>query len=130
LIVIISKTALLKRMRGARISNKFNYIPRKDFQIYRKGELESVFVEVICDKGPNIILGCIYRHPSPGFGYFQHNLFWSFRGINTEKKQIIIMGDFNVDLLYTDTNLSSDTFLQNNIENCLQPLQTYSCNIT
>jgi len=73
---------------GARIyiSDKFNYLPRKDFQIYMKGELKSVFVEVIHEKGPNIILGCIYRHPNIDLDTF--NIIYSYllERINTEKK--------------------------------------------
>ena len=38
-----------------------------------------------------------------------------------EKKPIFLMGDFNVDLLKTDLNKESDTFLQHNLSFCLKP---------
>jgi len=40
------------------------------------------------------------------------------------------MGDFNVDLLNTETNLSSDTFLKHNLENSLKPFITRPTRIT
>jgi len=44
--------------------------------------------------------------------------------INSEKKQIILMGDFNIDLLNAETCPYSDAFLHNNLENCVKPFIT------
>ena len=40
------------------------YICRKDLQIYKPAELESTFIQPLSSSGKNIIVGCIYRHPS------------------------------------------------------------------
>ena len=46
------------------VSNKLNFKPRKDLEIYEKKELESCFVEIINKKSSNDIVGVIYRHPN------------------------------------------------------------------
>ena len=46
------------------INNTFNYTVRNDLRIYQKKEIESIFIEIINPKGKNVIVGCIYRHPS------------------------------------------------------------------
>jgi len=45
------------------ISEEFSYFPRNDLQLYKKGEMESTFAEIVNQKGPNILIGCLYRHP-------------------------------------------------------------------
>ena len=46
------------------ISDKLNFKPRKDLEIYAKKDLESCFVEIINKKTSNEIVGVIYRHPN------------------------------------------------------------------
>ena len=46
------------------IYGSLNYIVRNDLKLYKKRELESVFIEIINPKGKNVIVACIYRHPS------------------------------------------------------------------
>ena len=48
------------------IKQGINYELRKDLQIYKSKELESTFVEVLSPgmSKNNMIIGCIYCHPS------------------------------------------------------------------
>ena len=46
------------------ISKKYSYQPRSGLNIYKPGHLEPIFVEIILPKRLDIIIGCIYRHPS------------------------------------------------------------------
>ena len=46
------------------IDNSLNYTIKNDLTIYKKKELESIFIEVMNPKGKNLVIGCIYRHPS------------------------------------------------------------------
>ena len=45
------------------IRNNLSYKTRTDLNIYKSGELESKFIEIINHKKSNILVGCIYRHP-------------------------------------------------------------------
>ena len=51
------------------IKNGLNYKLRNDIQIYKSKQLESTFIEITQDK-ENIVVGCIYRHPSMELGEF------------------------------------------------------------
>ena len=46
------------------ISKRLSYHPRNDLNICTLGKLESVFIEIVCPKSSNIIVGCIYKNPS------------------------------------------------------------------
>ena len=45
------------------VKNNLNYISTKDFDIHKKNELESTFIEILTSSGKNIV-GCtgIHRH--------------------------------------------------------------------
>ena len=45
------------------IANHLSHKTRRDLNIYKKFELESIFVEIINPKKSNIIVDTIYRHP-------------------------------------------------------------------
>jgi len=108
---------------GVRIylSKKFSYLPRKDLEIYSKGELESVFVEILNVNKPNTLIGCIFRHPCTDIDKFDILYNDLLEKISHEKKQLTIMGDFNIDLLNVNTNPASERFLNLNLSNCLKP---------
>ena len=46
------------------INEKHSYKPRADLSVYKEKELESTFIEIVNPKRSNIIVGCLYRHPS------------------------------------------------------------------
>ena len=105
------------------ISNKFNYKIRKDLTMYKKKELESVFVEIINKKGKNSIIGCIYRHPSMHVSDFIDNYTNNlFEKLSYENKDIILMGNFNINLLNIDSDKDSEEFLEQITTNYLIPL--------
>ena len=49
---------------GFYIKNGYNYIPRNDLNLNSPSHFEAMFVEVILKDRKNLIVGCIYRHPS------------------------------------------------------------------
>eukprot|EP00111_Clytia_hemisphaerica_P016655 TCONS_00049377-protein len=84
------------------ISKKLLYKPRQDLSnsCYQSLSLESVFVEVILSNRPNILVGNIYRHPCMSIKTFNEEFLQPLlHKIKREKKQIILLGDFNIDLL-------------------------------
>ena len=89
-----------------------NFKPRPDLCIYEPKLIESSFIEII-DKGrSNHIIGVIYRHPTLGVDNFTDN---HMRPLVTKlykdnKKQIMIAGDFNVNLLNLSHSHSSEFF--------------------
>ena len=95
------------------ISKRLAYKRRNDLQLYKAGELESTFVEIINNNSNNTIVGCIYRHPSMSIKEFNDNFLETlFHNLSKEsKKKIYLIGDFNIDLLKVNTHNQTGSFL-------------------
>ena len=78
----------------------FDAYERKDLKI--QNELfQSVWTEIKNSNSKNIVCGCIYRHPKEQeeLEEFMSYLEPILKKLSDENKEIIICGDFNVDLL-------------------------------
>ena len=94
------------------IKKTLKYICRKDLQIYKAAELESTFLELLSSSRKNTIVGCIYRHPSMHSSEF-NSIYLNdlLEKLSHENKKVILMSDFNIDLLKYDTHGDSSDFL-------------------
>ena len=75
-------------------------------------------------KKKNLIIGCIYRHPSsdmPIDEFLDIYLEPTLLKISNENKICILAGDFNVDLLKIDTHSSSNKFYNSMLSNFFAP---------
>ena len=92
------------------INNKLKCKPRKDLNenLYKSGELESTFVEIINPRKKNFIVGCVYRHPSMDTNEF-NDFFLSpmLLKLSKENKTTFFMGDFNIDLMKINSDSST-----------------------
>ena len=62
-------------------------------------------------KQKNMIIGCIYKHPKQGTHDFTENYVLSLMGkLSREKKDTLIMGDFNIILLNYNNDKDITTF--------------------
>ena len=105
------------------INKRHSYKTRLDFAIYQPKKLESIFVEVVLPKKSNLIVGCIYKHPSMDICTLNdHYLNPLLDNLSKEaNKSIVLLGDFNTDLLNFDTSDHVSTFLDDLGSNSLQP---------
>ena len=46
------------------INKRLSYQLRNDLKLYYPGKTESTFIEIICSKSTNVIVGCICKHPT------------------------------------------------------------------
>ena len=75
-------------------------------------ELESTFVEVSLKNGKLIIIACIYKHPLMPITEFNKNLLLPLLNkVNLEKKELTLLGDFNIDLMNCDKNPNIEDFI-------------------
>ena len=102
------------------IKNDTLYKVRNDLKMYKSKNLESIFIEIINTNNKNIVVGCVYRHPGMDTNEFnEHYLSILNENLLEKNKEIILMGDFNINLLrYKDDHNSTD-FLD----------QIYSCSL-
>ena len=99
---------------GFYIKNGYDYIVRKDLNLNTPSHFEAMFVEVVLKDRKNLIVGCIYRHPSSDISindFTEKHLEPILYKISKEKKECVLMGDFNVDLLKSsDDNAAGKLF--------------------
>ena len=83
-----------------------NFERREDLDkiMYKPKELESVFVEIEVIGKKNQIYGCIYKHPCMDIDSFNEHLENLLVKLDHEKKTSYLMGDFNMDLLKTESD--------------------------
>ena len=81
--------------------------------IYFSKQLESVFIEVLMPNKQNQIIGTLYKHPSVNVSKFNHEYLRDIlTKIKNENKNIIVMGDFNVNLTNNNKNRGTYEFLE------------------
>ena len=94
------------------ISKEFNYKNRQDLNIDKDEMLESVLIEVLSKSNKNSIIGCIYKHPKLALTDFTQNFTQPLLDrFSFENKNIIILGDFNIDLLHQENDNQTKIFL-------------------
>ena len=99
--------------------------------MYEAGKLETVFLEILNEKKKNVIIGCIYRHPTMDIKTFNEKYFNNLMTkINNEKKACYLLGDFNIDLLQTESNIHTKDFFDILTANLFVPHITLPTRIT
>ena len=89
------------------------YKLRNDLEILKSKELEYIFIEIVNPKHKNVIVGCIYCHLCMEIKEF-NDRFMTYINENLLKwksKHIVLMGDFNADLLKYENDTHTTNFL-------------------
>ena len=109
---------------GLYIKDSIVFNKRDDLKFSSSGDFESSFVEIILPSKKNLIVGCIYRHPSSNISINQFNNDYIeplLEKITSENKPCALMGDFNINLLNSETDDGSNLFFNNLTSNCFTP---------
>ena len=87
------------------VKSNVNFTNRMDINFHCI-EYESIWIEIISDsnKFNNIILGVLYRHPQGRVKDFTEQFSELLHDISNSKKDIIIVGDLNIDSLKLESN--------------------------
>ena len=94
------------------IENSLRYKIRHDLTMYKSKEIESTFIEIIESKLKNKIFGCIYKHPKVPVSEFANDFLSPLlEKLNQEKKEIVLMGDFNVNILNCENDKDTSEFI-------------------
>lgn len=115
------------------ISDSFSFQPRPDFDqtMYQSKTLESVFVEVSRPKKSNLIVGTIYKHPTMSVEEFNSDFLSPFlHKIGVENKQLLLLGDFNINLLNVTKDKNVSSFVDILGSNLILPQVTIPTRIT
>ena len=85
------------------VNKSLDSLERNDINI-NTNEFESTWVEIKNKKSKNILTGCIYRHPHNNFKEFFQYLDETLSKLVKENKELYLCGDFNFDLIKTNTD--------------------------
>ena len=79
------------------VSKGLSYHLRNDLELYHSREIVPTFVEIVCSKSTNVILGCIYKHPTLQRNDFMNNCISPLLLKLQEESSTIIflLGNFN-----------------------------------
>ena len=79
---------------GFYLKDHIDYVERKDLDFNSVGDFESSFIEIKFPKEKNLVVGCIYRHPTSNIPIHEFNQCFIdplLHKINSENKQCILM---------------------------------------
>ena len=78
------------------------------------------------DKRLNTIIGCIYKHPKATVNEFTNDFMLPLlEKLSLEKKEIMLMVDFNTNLLRSDLDKETSNFMDNIYSNFFSQQSTY-----
>ena len=82
------------------------YKTRNDLKLYEEIKIESTFLKIIeANNKKNKIIGCIHKHPIvPVIEFTNDYMGPPLKTLSREKKEIILMGDFNINILNCDSD--------------------------
>ena len=93
--------------------------------------IESTFIEILNKKQKNLIIGCVYKHPKHEVKDFTNNHMMSLLDkLSNENKDIMIMGDFNVNLINCNDDKNINNFLDTMLSLSFLPFITNPTRIT
>ena len=79
--------------------------------LYEKNYFGLTFIEITNPTKTNIIVGCIYRHPTMDLNEFNCYLHTLLEKLAKEQNTVFLLGDFNVDLLKYEQHKATNEFL-------------------
>ena len=107
------------------MDQNLKYKVRGDVNIYSKSLTESIPTEIMNTKQKNMIIECIYKHPKQGTHDFNENYILPLMDkLSKEKKDILIMGDVNINILNYNNDKDTTTFLDTMSSNSFSPFIT------
>ena len=108
------------------------YKKRNDLKIVKSKMLESIFIEIINPSTKNLIVGCICRHPCMELSEFNNDFFTYLceKLLRAKNKDIVLMGDFNADLLKYEDDANTADFVDKIYSTSLIPQITSPTRIT
>ena len=113
---------------GLCIHNQLNFKIRQDL-IFPVNVCESFFIE-ISKPGKNLLVGVCYRPPNQSVQEFNEKLGESLNLIDRERKDCIVLGDFNIDLNKVDSCNFASEFLETFVLYSYEPLINNCTRIT
>ena len=115
---------------GFYVSKQLEFKNRIDLDRNADDIIETRFIEVLNKYGKNLIVGAVYRPPNGNFESFEKSMNEILDNINKENKLCYLMGDFNIDLLKSESCDHTNHFIEQLFTTSFFPLITKPTGIT
>ena len=113
------------------IDKNVKYKLHNGLTIYEKKMVESTFIEILNKKQKNMIIGCVYKHPKHEVSDFTNNFITPLLDkLSNENKDIMIMGDFTINLINYNDDKNTGNFLDTMFSQSFLPYITTPTRIT
>ena len=96
--------------KGAYVNSQLDHLVRNDLSALEE-EYKTLWVEIKNHKTKNFLFCCLYRHPSSDVSLFLDHLTSVLQKVQKENKTLLIMGNFNINLLNHDSHSETDDFI-------------------
>ena len=106
--IFLNRKTAQKGGLGFYIRNNFHAVLRHDLCTNNEKVFESLFIEVPINAKERIIIGEVYRSPSGSITQFMETLEGVLGKVFSEKSEVVLMGDFNLDLAEPSSRQASD----------------------
>jgi len=103
------------------LKSNIRFTERPDLSLFEEGKFESVFVELHRTGRCNVIIGEVYRVPGTSEDDFLKNYEQIVTTVRSERKQIVVGTDQNLDLLKINQHGNTMKFFELNMNNNLLP---------
>ena len=104
------------------LDKQLTYRLRKDLIIYKTKQIKSTFTELFNNNNSNMVVGCIYKHPKvPVTEFTEYYLVTLLEKLAKEKKETILIGDFNINILNSNSDRDTSSFMNAIYSNSFYP---------
>ena len=114
---------------GIYVKNGIQFTTRQDIEIALEG-VETCFIEILGTTKKNIIIGCIYRHPSSDLEKFHQLFSQKLDYINRSGLEAYLAGDYNINFIQYTSNKPTSHYLDMLFSLGFMPLITKATRIT
>jgi len=124
---LISQSAIINRFGGLAIYLQEHFAYEHILDNFSSNIFESQFIKIKINKVDSLIIGNIYRRPEDNYGnymLFNEQMNNLYDKLNTNKCDVMLAGDFNIDLLKISSRPPFAEFLESVLSAGFMPLIT------
>ena len=106
------------------LQNGITFKRRTDIEIFREKDVESTIIEIVAKDGKKIVVCSMYRPPNTDPTHFITSMNSITSKLASEKKEIILGMDHNLDLLKSGSHKQTQLFLNDLLDKEIYPTIT------
>ena len=111
------------------VNSRLDHHVRDDLSVI-EDDYETIWIEINNHKSKNLLCCCLYRYPSSDITNFNNHISSILQKVQKENKSLIIMGDFNINLVNYDSHPETNDFINLMVSHYLLPRILHQTRVT